>query len=151
MDKDLLLQQARSYIDLSMGGLESENRKIEFKERWYDLTDLSGINEFLKDASAMANTFGPDGMIIVGYNDKTKSQTSATFKDSRLPDTSRIIDLINKRVDRLFEVDIIEIEINGIPTSIIHIPPSIDKPHVIRNYQTKDSKGEIRNEANKIF
>src|SRR4030095_4495462 len=153
MDVNLLFQQAKSYIDQSMSGLEVENQKVDFKSQWYKLKTRRGINEFLKDTSAMANTFGPDGIIIIGYNEKDKSQSNVSFKDSGLPDTSQLTDIINSKVDRLFQINVFETNINGFSTSIIQIPPSIDKPHVIRNYQTCDKSTDVvtREEQQRIF
>lgn len=148
-----ILRQAYSYISQSMAGLEVENPKIDFKARWYKLTEPRGINEFIKDTSAIANSFGPGGMIIIGYDDKKKELAHAKFSDCGLRDSSQLPDLINKRVDRLFQFELIEGHILGFILSIIYIPPSIDKPHVIRNYQTFDKVTEAikSNEDHKIF
>ncbi|WP_316813239.1 ATP-binding protein [Pedobacter heparinus] len=148
-----ILRQAYSYISQSMAGLEVENPKIDFKARWYKLTEQRGINEFIKDTSAIANSFGPGGMIIIGYDDKKKELAHAKFSDCCLKDSSQLPDLINKRIDRLFQFELIEGDILGFIVSIIYIPPSIDKPHVIRNYQTFDKVTEAikSNDDHKIF
>lgn len=153
INNEEVLRQAHSYISQSIGGLEVENSKIDFKAIWYDLTEPKGINEFVKDTSAIANSFGPDGMLIFGYDDKKRQLYNCTFKESGLKDSSQLPDLINKRVDRLFHFNLIEGEVLGYNISIIHIPPSMDKPHVIRNYKTFDKTTlEIKsNEDHKIF
>ncbi|MES2454792.1 MAG: RNA-binding domain-containing protein [Bacteroidota bacterium] len=142
-----IITQAASYINQSIAGLEVKNAKIDFKASWYNLTQPPGINEFIKDTGAIANSFGPDGMIIIGFDDKKKELSHATFAESGLRDSSQLPHLINKRVDRLFYFSLIETEILGFKISILHIPPSFDKPHVTRNYQTFDKQTSPR----KIF
>jgi hypothetical protein len=141
----------KSYIEQALGGLEIENPKCDFKAKWYDLKNPKDINEFLKDSSAIANTFGPDGLIIIGYDNKQKTFTQASFSDCNLKDTSDLSDLINKKIDRLFEIAVYDLLINDNKISVLHIPPSIDKPHVIRNYQTFDKKGNAKDEQHRIF
>lgn len=53
----------KSIIYQSKEGLNKEYSKFDFKKEWCNLKELKGINEFLKDTSAIANTFGPDGYI----------------------------------------------------------------------------------------
>jgi hypothetical protein len=140
-----------SYLNQSLDGLEVENAKFDFKRSWYNLGDSKGKSEFLKDTSAIANTFGPDGFIVIGFDDKRKEFEDCEFRQSGLRDTSMIPDLINKSVDRLFTIDYYEEVINGKRLGILHIPPSIDKPHVIRSYRTINKRGDEREELHKIF
>lgn len=151
--KTEILNQAISYISQSQSGLEIENAKIDFKSNWYDLATNKGINEFIKDTTAIANSFGPDGLIIIGYDEKKRELQETKFSDCGLKDSSQLPDLINKRVDRMFQFDFYEGQIQGFNLGIIHIPPSLDKPHVIRNYQTFDkTTGIIKSsEDHKIF
>jgi hypothetical protein len=140
MTKDEIEKMVSSYIEQSIGGLSLENSKFDFKREWYNLKVEEGIQEFIKDTTSMVNTFGPDGIILIGFDDKTKE-----FKESILPkDPSDIINLINKRVDRLFDINTYDITYKNHSLSVIHIPPSMDKPHIIRNYKTFQN-GEIRN------
>ena len=151
MTREEIIFIVTSYIEQHISGLEVENSKVDFKSRWYVLTDEKGINEFLKDTTAIVNTFGPDGFIVIGYDESDKKLFDSSFSDSGLSDTSKLIDLINKKVDRLFNVDILEQEILGNKISIIHLPPSFDKPHVIRNYRYTDKNGNSKEEPNKVF
>ena len=141
-----------SYIKQSFGGLDKENAKFDFKAKWYDLTLPKDIMEFLKDTTAMVNTFGPDGYIVIGFDDNRKAWTQGAFKDSNLRDTSDVMNLINGTVDRLFTVNTIDMEIDGNKLSVIHIPPSLDKPHVIKRYITFDAVGKEKLAVeNRIF
>lgn len=151
MDRSEIEKTVKSYIEQDLAGQEIENPKCDFKAKWYDLTNTKDINEFLKDTTAIANTFGLDGLIIIGYDSKQKSFTQSSFLDCKLKDTSYLSDLINKRVDRLFDISVYDLKINNNNISVLHIPPSIDKPHVIRNYQTLDKNGNVRDEPHKIF
>jgi len=152
MERSTIETLVTSYIEQDLGGQEIENPKCDFKAKWYDLQTPKDINEFLKDTSAIANTFGLDGFIIIGYDSKLKSFTQATFSDSNLKDTSYLNDLINKKIDRLFDIAVYDFLINNNKISVLHIPPSVDKPHVIRNYQTFDKTNNIgKEEQHRIF
>lgn len=152
MERDTIETLVTSYIEQDIGGQEIENPKCDFKAKWYNLQNPKDINEFLKDTSAIANTFGLDGYIIIGYDSKLKSFTQATFSDSNLKDTSYLNDLVNKKIDRLFDIAVYDLLIKDNKISVLHIPPSLDKPHVIRNYQTFDKNNNIvRDEQHRIF
>lgn len=124
----------KSYLAQAIEGASIENDKIDFKRKWYDLSVEPGISEFLKDSSAIANTFGPDGLIIIGFDDRSKEFYPARLKDSKIEDSGRVMDIIAKRVDRLYSVNIRDCDLDGRNISYIHIPPSLDKPHIIRSY-----------------
>ena len=151
MERSEIEKTVKSYIEQDLGGLEIENPKCDFKAKWYNLKIPKDINEFLKDTSAIANTFGLDGLIIIGYDSKQKSFIQASFCDSNLRDTSNLNDIINKRIDRLFDITVYEFIIEDNRISVLHIPPSIDKPHVIRNYQTFDKNNNVKDELHRIF
>lgn len=150
MGKDEIVTLVNNYISQSIQGLEVENPKFDFKKKWYDLSTVNGIGEFVKDTSAIANTFGPDGFLVIGYDEKTKCFENATFSDCGLRDTSALLDIINRHVDRQFTLNYYEETVNGHNLGILHIPPSTDKPHVIRSYKT-EKNNNIREEAHKIF
>jgi len=134
----------------SIDGQEIENVKVDCKLKWWDLSDTIGLHEFLKDVSAIANTFGLDGYLIIGFDDKSKSFDDAQFSDCNLRDTSQIRNLLIKHVDIAFDLNTFDITFNRHKLSVIHIPPSIDKPHVLRLYKRQGKNGIIE-EPNKIF
>jgi hypothetical protein len=150
MSKDEIVKIVRSYINQSLQGLEIENPKFDFKSKWYNLEINNELSEFLKDTSAIANTFGPDGFLVIGYNDKTKEFKDFNFNDCGLKDSSAITDIINRHIDRQFTINYYEEIIHNHKLGILHIPPSIDKPHVIRSYKV-ERKGQTREEPHKIF
>lgn len=126
------------YLADDQAGLSKENPKLDFKTRWYDLKDNSEINEFLKDTSAIANTPGLDGFVVIGYDEKfPKTYHDAYFSQSNLKDSNELVGLLIKRVDRAYNITCYDMEIDGHKLSVLHIPPSFDKPHVIKSYQKK--------------
>jgi hypothetical protein len=152
MDITEIIKLATSYIEQANAGLDKEHPKFDFKRSWYDLTSPLDINEFVKDTTSIANTVGLDGFILIGYDDVKKEFNPSIFRDSKLSDSSQIMNIINKKVDRLFEINTYDIEVLGHKVSIIHIPPSLDKPHVIRLHQTFHQDGNIKNsDENRIF
>jgi Putative DNA-binding domain len=146
MDVTEIEKLVASYIEHSQEGLEKEHPKFDFKREWYDLKSDKGLSEFIKDTTAMANTVGLDGFIVIGFDDETKAFHQATFRDSRLGDTSELIGLVNKKVDTLFDLNTFDIMVDGHKLSVIHIPPSINKPHVIKLHKTYDNGGALRKE-----
>lgn len=120
------------YLEQSLAGQSKEHQKFDFKRKWYNLQVDSEIMEFLKDTTSIANTVGPDGFIVIGFDEVEKKFHDAGIADSNLDDSSEIVDLINKKVDRLFRINVFDTSISGNKLSIIHLPPSFDKPHVIR-------------------
>lgn len=152
MNKDKIEQIVKQSINQSIAGQEIENKKFDFKKKWYDLTDKKGINEFLKDTSSIANTFGLDGLIVIGFDDKTKVFEDSVFSNCGLKDKSQIYQVLIKRLSHPFDINIYDFEINKHQVSIIHIPPTLEKPFLIKNYQTyhKDGK-EKKREEHKIF
>lgn len=133
---------SESYLNQAISGLDKENPKLDFKTQWYNLKDELEINEFIKDTSAIANTPGLDGFIIIGYKEKTKTFQPAQFNQCGLLDSNELTGLIIKRVDRAYNITNYDIALNGNNLSVIHIPPSFDKPHVIRKYKSRGGKEE---------
>lgn len=146
MDKDLILKTAAELILKSKLGLEAESPKIDFKRQWYNLKSKSGINEFLKDVTAIVNTVGLDGLIIIGWDDKTCQYHSAKFRDSNLRDSNEVTGIIAKHCSNLFDFAIYDEIIEGNPVSIIHLPPSFSKPVIIKNYQSFTNDDKIKKE-----
>jgi len=151
MEESTIINMVKSYISQSMQNLDKENNKFDFKRQWYDLKSPNGISEFLKDTTAIANTFGLHGYIVIGFDDKAKEYFNSKFSNSGLKDKILLADLIIKHVDRLFTMDELDITIDGHSLSVIHIPPSIDKPHVIRSYKTFDKQEKEKIEVQRIF
>lgn len=122
----------------AQAGLSKENPKLDFKSKWYNLNDDGDINEFLKDTSAIANTPGLDGFVVIGYDERSNLFSEAHFTQSNLRDSNELVGLLIKRVDRAYSLTSFDLEIDGHKLSVLHIPPSFDKPHVIKNYQKKN-------------
>jgi predicted HTH transcriptional regulator len=72
-----------------------ETNKLEFKRQWYNLRETSGKHEFLKDATAIVNSYGgDDGFIICGVDEKTKELFNSDLCDSGFKDQSSICKII---------------------------------------------------------
>jgi Putative DNA-binding domain len=147
--KEFVQNQILQSLD---GGSGIENNKMDFKREWHQLTEQDGQSKFLVDVCAIVNSYGGgDGFLVIGYDEKSKIFHSSPFSITKLRDSSDLIGIIKRKVDRPFNLQLIEMEFidNGINKSIlsiIHIPPSLDKPHVIRNLFL-----ESREHLNEIF
>jgi hypothetical protein len=150
MEISEIVKRIESALAASEQGQEAETNKFDFKLEWYNLKEKKGINEFIKDTSAVANTVGLDGLIVIGYDDSRKIYSDAKISQSGLRDISDFRNLIVKHVDYAFEINVLDLTLNGHLLSVIHIPPSLDKPHVIRNHLTNLDVSPKPN-PNKIF
>jgi hypothetical protein len=149
--------QAKAYVSdklvQSLAGYPIEANKLDCKLKWYDFQNDAGKNEFLKDASAIVNSYGgADGFLIIGYQDQQQRFEDAVLSDSSYYDDSNLITLVKGRVDSSFNLNVYQLDFQH-PTnnqrhklSIVHFPPSLGKPHVIKEY----SQGNVKY-PNEIF
>ena len=152
MDIERIQHIVHEHIEQSLMDIDKESLKFDFKYEWYPLNSLKGINEYLKDVTAMANTYGLDGFIVIGFDERRKQFKPAKFDDSGLKDTNELNKIIIKRVSHLFEFNSYDLIINGSALSVLHIPPAWEKPFFIRNYQTFDKQNKIKKEYHqKVF
>jgi hypothetical protein len=126
-------------------GMEIENPNTEIKREWYNLIkagenykqDTSG---FISELTAIANNCGPwDGFLIIGIA-KGGELNNSPFSQCGLRDESDLHNLIIKTVDKPFSVSVISVTTNidgsDKHLSVIHIPKSLNKPHVMFEYWT---------------
>ncbi|MBK9333814.1 MAG: hypothetical protein IPM96_15750 [Ignavibacteria bacterium] len=74
-----IIKLVRANIYQAIDGMSKENNKFDFKKLWYNLKDDLDLNEFLKDVSSIVNTPGPDGYIVIGFDDKSKKYKQSVF------------------------------------------------------------------------
>ena len=152
LDIDRIHSMVREHLEQSLMQLDKESLKFDFKYEWYALNSLKGVNEYLKDVTAMANTYGLDGFIVIGFDERRKLFKDARFEDSGLKDTNELNKIIIKRVSHLFEINHYDIMIDGHSLSVLHIPPAWEKPFFIRNYQTFTKQNQVKKEYHqKVF
>ena len=149
MTRDQISKIVQQQIDAARQGRQSENPKFDFKLRWYDLSiKRKDYYEFLKDTSSMANTFGLDGLIVIGYNDANDSFEDSLITNSGLPSSLEITQLVIKNIVEPFDFNLDEIVFEGNNLSVIHIPSSISKPHSIKQYKSNWIGGNSRCNTN---
>jgi hypothetical protein len=152
MIREEVIKNVTAYLEQAKSGQEVENPKVDFKRKWYNLNSKAETNSFLKDTTAIANTVGLDGFIIIGYDPKVDEFQPSTFKECGLKDSSLLNGLISKNVVTYFDFSLYDITIDDHQLSVIHIPPSVDKPHVLKIYQSFDKEGKIKSvEEQRIF
>jgi hypothetical protein len=146
MNQSQVEEVIHQYLTQALNGASLENPKLDFKSKWYNLTSEEDKQEFIADTSAIANTFGLDGYIIIGYDEKTKTFTPSPFSECGLRDSSDIMNLVSKSVDPIYTLHVYTVEYEGNQLSVLHMPPSIAKPHMIRCFK----KGG-REEQHRLF
>lgn len=150
--------------DLSVqisAGEQLETDKLEFKRTWYNLKGRKpkDADEFCKDIASIANTPGLEGNIIIGLDGNTGNLSNQPFSNSGLKDPSDLRNLVVKRIVEPVNYDLDLIQIEDVKNkkyivSLITIPPSIEKPHVIKQFGNRQNfipirKGTSINPANK--
>lgn len=136
-------------------GLKPEGVKTELKGSWYNLDKSQTGNEykinvskFLKAITALANTYGLTGYLVIGIDETNGVITDSPFVKSGLKDKSDLYGLIVKNVDKPIRYENHEIvtSIDGTEKiiTVITVPPSLDKPHVIAVHTAKSGQ-EVTN------
>lgn len=138
MTKEEIQTIIEKYIQLHQQGLEIENPKVDLKRSWYKLDKVDDTSEFLKDVSAIGNTVGLDGYLVIGYDTKTKKFHPAKTSDSTKNDL-QINQILSSGIEGELFVNIHDIEIDNNSLSVIHIPPQFNKPFAVRNYKKNNS------------
>lgn len=154
MKSEEIKKKIENLISHSIEELEVESPKIDFKAKWYNLENRKGkgVSEFIKDVTSIANTVGLDGYIIIGFDEEKKTFHPAKFIDSGLKDSSEIPNLIVKNCSNLFDINLYEFNIQGSSISVLHIPPTLEKPIAILNHKTFGKDNQIKNqEQHRIF
>lgn len=139
-------------VNRLLNGEQVEENRTELKSCWYNFSYKENRkkieSEFLKDLAAIANTPGPTGYLIVGINEKNGEIINSPFNKCGLNDISELYKLVVKSVDKPVDFELKEIpyqfEENKYIISILIIPPSLLKPHLITRYFSKSGQ-EIQN------
>lgn len=141
-------KKVERYIKIIKSGGEVENNKIEFKSEWWDLDTNHGQHEFIKDVVAMANTPGKDGYIVIGINSETGEINDSPFpKKGKINDPAKLYDLVFKKVQEPMDIDHQNILLEDKNISIIHVPESKNKPHIIKQHKNRPNFIPIRKAA----
>ncbi len=142
MTTDELIKTIESIIARLKDSHDPEDDRIELKSQWYKLRDGEHVNpraqnEFLKDLVALANAPGATSLIIIGV-DRTGDVKSSGFSQCGLRDKPDLRGLVIRHVDWPVEFTLHEVPYpmpDKTPIiSVIEIPSSRSKPHVIRHY-----------------
>ena len=139
------MSKIKTFLEHSIERLKNqeqvEEAKVEFKRKWYDFSNKENRkiteSEFLKDLVSIANTPGPEGYLIIGVDEKSGMLFNSPLNNSGLGDLTNIRNLIVKYVDLPVRFDFQEIKLDEKILSIFRVPPSLDKPHVIKLYISK--------------
>lgn len=132
-DKNINTEKIINISKQIKSGAQFENPTIELKREFWDLSKDEGKNEYAKDLTVMANSQYGGGNIIVGIDGKTGDLHQTT-----LPlDAAKLADIINRKVLEPFTVEFKELLVDGKNIIVIHIPRSYNKPHMLREYKTR--------------
>ena len=118
-----------SIIEKVRNGIEVERSGLDLKRKWWDFQKDSGVEEFLKDICAMANGQTGDSYIVIGVDEK------GSLYDAPLPEDEANIQQRHKdKIEPRIHLMVDEYVIEGKHVSVITIPHSMNRPHVIKRY-----------------
>lgn len=155
--EDSIKEYVKSKIIQFLAGHKLETNKFELKREWYKLNSYTvqdngqktrhkDYYEFLKDITSIINSNGGDsGFIVIGVDSKKVKLFDTKIEDSGLDDSSLINDIIVSNVETRFTIDVDYVNVNGKNLSVIHIPTSLDKPHIVLEY-CSPAKQKFKNE-----
>jgi hypothetical protein len=148
----MLINKIEEIIAKVKNGIPVESNKEDIKRIWYDLSSEKGATEFCKDLSAIANTVGPEGLLIIGIDEKTGEIFDSPLRESGILDEAKLFNLVIKKIDPPVDFQLHTISVEGKSISVLTIPPSSRKPHLIREFGFFNKEGvQVRKEDNKIF
>lgn len=107
---------------------KEENEKLDFKQR-LDLETETGKKELAKDISAIANSRGGRGYLIIGIEDKTKNVVGIGEDDLR---EEQIQQIISSRCEPPIPISLSYERIEDKTIAIITIYDGMQKPYQIR-------------------
>lgn len=126
-----------SILEKVKNGIKVEGTNLELKRQWWDLK--SDHDEFLKDICSMANTHTGDPSIIIGLDE------NGDLHDASLPnDEAKIQSKHKDKIEPKLQVRFNEVEVKGKTLSIITIPHSANRPHVIKKYKNRENWIPVR-------
>ncbi|WP_312124509.1 AlbA family DNA-binding domain-containing protein [Lysinibacillus boronitolerans] len=126
------------YIRIIKTGGKIEDPKLDIKKEWWDFSDDKGAFEFVKDTTALANTPGKNGYIIIGIDEKTGEVYNAPFPtQNKYNDQTKLGNLIFSKVQEPFTVEFYSYSIENKNVVVVEIKESHNKPHIIKNHKTK--------------
>lgn len=127
------IERLLSIIERKRQGLSVESSNLDLKRKWWNLSSSEGKWEFIKDICSMANTPTGDSSIIIGV------KSNGSLVDSPLPmDEANIQSIYKDKVNPKPLLEIREFDMEGKKISVVNIPHSKNRPHVISKYKGKD-------------
>ena len=108
---------------------KEEGSKLDFKLK-IDLNTESGKKEFAKDVSAIANSKGGRGYLIIGVVDKTKEVVG--LSDEEVFEEERVQQIVSSRCEPPIPVDVEFLKIEGKKLGIITIYDGNQKPYQMK-------------------
>ena len=122
-------QQLESIIEKVRNGFQVERSTLDLKRHWWNFKKKSDLDEFLKDICSMANAQSGDANIILGVDEAGKVY-DAPIPDDEANIQSRHKDQIEPRVRLMVN----EFEVENKTVSVITIPHSTNRPHIIKRH-----------------
>ena len=149
MNEEEIKKRVQHWISVLRNKGKVEESKVELKREWPLLqqsnSELRQIaeSEFAKDLAAIANASGPGGLLIYGIGEDG-TVFDAPFRSTGYRDHTDLTNLVVRLVDLPINFELKEVIWDdagqGKTISVISIPPSQDKPHVIRCHLSKKNK-----------
>lgn len=117
-----------SIIEKAKSGINVEGTNLDLKQKWWDLQN--NLDEFIKDICSMSNTATGESCIIIGVD------KYGGIYNAPLPmDEASIQEKHKEKIDPVLTIEFKEILIGTDTISVVYIPYSKNRPHVIKKYK----------------
>lgn len=126
-----------------------EENKLDFKRHWYKFYVNNKLNkpeviEFCKDVAAIANTVGDKGLIVIGLDESTGAIFHSPLKNSGITEMTLLRGFVSRHVDLPPTFILKEVSVHKKIVTVICIPPSLEKPHVIKLWRGRPNFIPVR-------
>lgn len=117
--------------------IQVEGTNIDLKRKWWNFQ--TELDEFLKDICLMANNHSGESYIILGMDEDGTLHNAPTPEDE-----ANIQQRHKSRIEPITEMAIQEFILDGKTVSVLTIPHSTNRPHIIKKARAADNWIPVR-------
>lgn len=121
-----------SIWEKAKSGVQVEGTNLDLKREWWNFN--TQLEEFLKDTCLMANNHSGESYIIIGMDE------DGILHNAPVPEDEANIQSRHKsRIEPIIALRIEEFTLNGSIISVLTIPHSTNRPHVVKRFGNRDN------------
>lgn len=133
--------------DLRMGA-SAEERKLERKREWPALKTEDEKREFVCTLCAIANSPGGGGFLIVGLDNDGTVRSNPILSTGM--DPREFHDCVVRYCEPPFDLDLVEHNVENKIITVIEIPKSSNRPHLMKVFRSAQNFVPVRKSAGRF-